>query len=270
MDPNLMTSGEFSRRSRLSPKALRIYEEKGFLTPWTIDPSNGYRYFAESQLEQARLIGLLRRLEMPLKLISDIVTKDPGVAMKEIATYWRSVESDLETKRQLVHYLDRYLVGKGITMFKIETRKTQEQKVATIQEHHRADVLPEFISAAMAKLYNTINAADLSTGTPFVVYHGQVNTDADGPIEVCVPFSGSLDPVDDIRVRIEPAGVEAFTTITKQEVEFPGILEAYDAVAAWVEENEKTYAGSPREVYFADWDSVSQDDPAVDIAFPIA
>ena len=87
MDPNLMTSGEFSRRSRLSPKALRIYEEKGLLTPWTVDSSNGYRYFAEPQLEQARLIGLLRRLEMPLKMIADIVNKDPGVAMKEIAIY---------------------------------------------------------------------------------------------------------------------------------------------------------------------------------------
>ncbi|MDH3463128.1 MAG: hypothetical protein OEM32_05835 [Acidimicrobiia bacterium] len=105
---------------------------------------------------------------------------------------------------------------------------------------------------------------------PFVVHHGEVNTDADGPIEVCLPFSGSLDPVDDIRIRIEPAGVEAFTTITKREVEFPGILEAYDAVSAWVKENKKTFAGSRRAVYLADWDSVPEEDPAVDIAFPIS
>lgn len=93
-------------------------------------------------------------------------------------------------------------------MFKIETRPTEEQRVATIEERHRADDLPDFISRAMGKLYDTIGAANLDTGTPFVVYHGEVNTDADGPIEVCVPFSGSLDPLDDVRIRIEPAGVE--------------------------------------------------------------
>jgi len=62
------------------------------------------------------------------------------------------VESDLETKRELVRYLDRCLVGKGLTMFKIETRPSQEQRVATIEDRHRADDLPDFISRAMGKL----------------------------------------------------------------------------------------------------------------------
>lgn len=264
-----MTSGAFSRRSRLSPKALRVYEDKGLLTPWTTDPSNGYRYYAESQLEPARLIGLLRRLEMPLKLISEIVEMDPGVAMKEIAVYWDSVESDLETKRELVRYLDRYLVGKGMTMFTIETRDTHEQKVATIQERHHVETLPQFISDAMTKLYDTAHGANLETGIPFVVYHGQVNTDADGPIEVCLPFKGSVQPSGDIRIRMELAGAEAFTRITKQQVEFPGILEAYDAVSAWIDANDVTHAGSPREIYFVDWETAAPDDLAVDIAFPI-
>ena len=38
-------------------------------------------------------------------------------------------------------------------------------------------------------------------------------------------------------------------------MEFPGILEAFDAVCRYLEEEEKAPNGSPREVYFAAWDA---------------
>jgi hypothetical protein len=39
-----MSIGEFARRSRLSPKALRLYNELGLLTPARVDDDSGYRY----------------------------------------------------------------------------------------------------------------------------------------------------------------------------------------------------------------------------------
>jgi hypothetical protein len=51
-----MTIGEFSRRSQLSPKALRLYERLGLLRPVAVDQRNGYRRYHESQLYTARLI----------------------------------------------------------------------------------------------------------------------------------------------------------------------------------------------------------------------
>lgn len=269
MEPDLMTSGVFSKRTRLSPKALRIYEEKGLLTPWTIDPDNGYRYYAESQLKQARLIGLLRRLEMPLKLIAEVVELDPKVAIKEIGAYWESVEVDIKTRRRLIRYLNQYLVGKGQTMFTVETRETDEQKVASIEERHFVGTLSAFIDRAMGTIYGHLQDADVKTGIPFVIYHGEVNNDSDGPVEVCVPFEGSLEPSQDIRVRMESGGKEAFTRITKSQVEFPRILEAYDAVATWIEENKLSDRSAPREIYFGDWAAIGDDEPAVDIAFPL-
>ena len=62
----LLPIGAFSRRSRLSLKALRLHDEIGLLRPAVVDRSSGYRYYDESQVGVARLIGLLRRLEMPL------------------------------------------------------------------------------------------------------------------------------------------------------------------------------------------------------------
>ena len=48
----LLTIGAFAKASRLSPKALRLYDELGLLTPARVDPDTGYRRYAPEQLEQ--------------------------------------------------------------------------------------------------------------------------------------------------------------------------------------------------------------------------
>ena len=56
-----LSIGEFARRSRLSVKALRLYDRRGLLVPAVIDETNGYRRYRETQLARARLIAMLRR-----------------------------------------------------------------------------------------------------------------------------------------------------------------------------------------------------------------
>ena len=47
--------GEFARRSRLSLKALRLYDELGVLVPSRVDQVSGYRYYDTAQLERRAL-----------------------------------------------------------------------------------------------------------------------------------------------------------------------------------------------------------------------
>jgi len=61
----LLTIGEFARAARLSPKALRLYDELGLLRPARVDEWSGYRYYAPGQLERARLVAWLRRVGLP-------------------------------------------------------------------------------------------------------------------------------------------------------------------------------------------------------------
>lgn len=269
--PDHLTIGEFSRRSRLSFKALRLYDAMGLLPPAYVDGESGYRYYREEQLERAKLIGLLRQLELPLNRIAEVLELDGAEAVRTIGRYWAEVEGDLKTKRRLVHYLEGYLGGKGESMYEIQTREVREQKIATIQRNVYVRDLSPFIEKAFNELYAHITASGLEmNGFPLVIYHGEVNEDSDGPVEVCVPFEGSLEPSGRIRVRLEPAHAEAFTRIRKAQVEFPGILGAYDAVSKWLTDQGKRMSGSAREVYFVRWDTVGPDDPACDIAFPYA
>ena len=46
--------GEFARRSRLSLKALRLYDKRGVLVPARVDRASGYRYYDTAQLDQAQ------------------------------------------------------------------------------------------------------------------------------------------------------------------------------------------------------------------------
>ena len=112
----LMTSGAFARASRLSRKALRLYDELGLLRPVRIDPVTQYRFYAPAQLEQARLVAWLRRLGMPLASIRIVSTLPPVQAASELAAYWAQIEAETAARRQLAAFLIGYLSGKDTVM----------------------------------------------------------------------------------------------------------------------------------------------------------
>ena len=109
MDVKLLTIGEFARASRLSPKALRLYDELGLLRPFRVDEWTGYRYYAPSQLERARLVAWLRRLGLPLARIRAVADLAPAEAAAEVAAFLRAAEADLAERQRLAQFLISYL-----------------------------------------------------------------------------------------------------------------------------------------------------------------
>jgi DNA-binding transcriptional MerR regulator len=117
-----MTIGEFGERTRLSPKALRLYEQLGLVIPAEVDPGSGYRRYAEDQVETARLVGLLRRLDMPLALIGEILELAPAKAAQAVAAYGKEQEAAMHERRALASYLRARLMGESPRMYDIEVR----------------------------------------------------------------------------------------------------------------------------------------------------
>jgi PPM family protein phosphatase len=113
----LMTSGEFARASRLSPKALRLYAELGLLSPAQVDPVTGYRHYATAQLEQARLVAWLRRLGMPLARIRSVISMPRAEAAADLSAYWRQIEAEMSARQDLATFLIGYLSGRGTSMY---------------------------------------------------------------------------------------------------------------------------------------------------------
>ena len=107
-----LTIGAFAKACRLSPKALRLYDELELLRPARVDPDTGYRYYAAGQLERARLVAWLRRLGMPLasiREVCDLQERDARAAAAEIRAHWARVEAETAVRRDLAAFLVDHL-----------------------------------------------------------------------------------------------------------------------------------------------------------------
>jgi protein phosphatase len=100
--------------ARLSAKALRLYDELGLLRPARVDEINGYRYYHPEQVERARLIAWLRRLDMPLARIRVVCELPPSAAADEVAAYWQRVVADTSAREQLAAFLIDHLAGREV------------------------------------------------------------------------------------------------------------------------------------------------------------
>jgi len=271
-EDDLLGIGAFARRAMLSQKALRLYDRQGVLPPDRVDPVTGYRYYRESRLADARLVVRLRGLDMPLTAVAELLAAPAAERARLVAAYWDGVERRIAAQRELAAHLRiRLSGGEGILdMYEIQQRDVPEQLVLTEQRFAKPEDLSTWIPAACARLAAAAEPYGGVVAAPFVVYHGEVNEDSDGPVEVCVP----VDPARAAEVtaahRIEPAHREAYTRITKAQVDYPQILSAYDAVCAWADTDGRDRTGPGREVYFADWDAAGPGDEVCDIAFPIS
>ncbi|GHB83748.1 MerR family transcriptional regulator [Streptomyces cirratus] len=271
-DDPLLSSGEFARRSRLSPKALRLYERQGLLVPDEVDAANRYRRYRARRLADARLIVWLRRLDMPLADVARVLAVPAADRAGLVAAYWEAAEARFAAQRHLAAHVRDLVSGHegAIAMTgTVHTREIPAQLVLTEQRHVTPEELPAWIAAAMTRLHSAAETAGGPAAAPFVVYHGEVNHDSDGPVEVCVP----VDPAAAGRLaaptREEPAHREAYIRITKAQVVFPQILSAFETVARWMREQDVPASAAPREVYFTDWTAAGHDDEVCDVAFPM-
>ncbi|CAL9339249.1 MerR family transcriptional regulator [Streptomyces sp. enrichment culture] len=108
----LLTIGAFAKASRLSPKALRLYDELGLLPPARVDPVTGYRLYAPEQVDRARLVAWLRRLGMPLVRIRHVCSLDAGAAAGEVRAFWARAEAETAARRDLAAFLVDHLARK--------------------------------------------------------------------------------------------------------------------------------------------------------------
>lgn len=122
MRETMLTIGAFSKACRLSPKALRLYDDLELLKPRRVDPDTGYRYYAVDQLERARLVAWLRRLGMPLARIRQVCALPRPDAARAIRAHWAQVEAETAARRDLTAFLVDQLVApprKDTTMLEL-------------------------------------------------------------------------------------------------------------------------------------------------------
>ncbi|WP_250003565.1 MerR family transcriptional regulator [Actinoplanes sp. M2I2] len=108
----LLTIGAFARAAGLTPKALRLYDELGVLTPAAVDAESGYRFYDPSQVAHARLVARLREIGMPLAAVREVCALPPSQAADAVAGFWQRVSADTSARARLTSALVQHLSGR--------------------------------------------------------------------------------------------------------------------------------------------------------------
>jgi DNA-binding transcriptional MerR regulator len=244
--------GEFARRSRLSLKALRLYDERGVLVPSRVDQASGYRYYDTAQLDQARLVVMLRQLQLPLAAIKELLACDPDDAAARIAEHWRDAEAAHDARRELADYLVNRLRGKRSVMYEVGTREIPERSLLCLKrnadEQGTWALGKEFIAILRERPLPKMEGRE---GALFLIYWGEVNADSDGPVEMCKPVPARearalAEHYPELTLRTEPAHQEAFVALPHDPGQMTTAAHwqlATESLHAWMQEQEQVHQG---------------------------
>lgn len=267
---DLLAIGRFSRMSRLSIKALRLYDEQGLLAPWWVDPASGYRYYRASQARDAEAIRILRMVDMPLDQIRELLAEgDPEFTVKRLAMHRERLAERLADQERMLRFLERLIDrGGAIVPYDITTKQTADQHVASLRMATRLAVIGEDIATGFAGLMRALaHASTQPAGAPFIIFHDVIDEQANGDIEICIPIGTQVDAShDEVDFKSVPGGTVAVTT---HHGPYDEISPAYHTVTGWIQDHGHQIAGPPREIYLNDPRSVIPDDLLTEIQFPI-
>lgn len=127
----------------------------------------------------------------------------------------------------------------------------EPQMVATITRRPLVNELDEAIRTALTQLQQVVEAQGGELcGAPLGIYHGQINEEENGPIEICWPVRGNLTPQGEVALRMLAGGTAVCVNAHGDDCNFPAILGAYDAAYDWIKANGHNMAEPPREIWF--------------------
>ena len=240
--------------SRLSIKALRLYAQLSILQPCYIDPLSGYRYYDVGQLPRARMIRTLRDMDMPLATLRQVLAAfatSPAQAEALVRDYVSMRRKQFEQIQQQVPSFIQ-LIQQEINPMSLEVsvKTIPAQKVLSVTRRVKVDKLESTIQQTVDRLRSLLAGQNASAAdVPFGIYHGAINEQDDGPIEICLPINGNPKVGDDVSLKQLQGGNAACVTLMGAQCAFPAVLNGYDATAEWIQKNGYEIAESPREVW---------------------
>lgn len=268
--------GEFARLSRLSPKALRLYERMGVLVPQLVDEATGHRRYGRGQVERARLVASLRQVGIPLADIRLALRQEGAPGAERIAEFWAQAEAEHAARRRLVGNLIDLLQGKEPAMstaYPVRVRDLPARLVLTDTRHvtneELIDVGKEFVAGFREAGVSALPGVE---GAPFTIYYGEVSEDSDGPIEWCWPVPEAqaetlAERFPELTLRADDAHVEAYVHYGRaSQLHVSRIALAVESMLSWARDRDKYVIGELRLLYRA---GNAGEGPDLDLSLPV-
>lgn len=114
---DLMKISEIAEFFGVTPKALRLYEQKGIILPCKIDSETGYRYYSADQVKKLNALIELQELGFSLNEIKNIMDgglKSEGFkeALYSKKVHWEQEKAEIQKKIDAIENIEDRLSKK--------------------------------------------------------------------------------------------------------------------------------------------------------------
>ena len=273
----LIPIGGFARLTDLSPRFLRKLDDRGLLSPVTVDPDSGYRYYSLEQTQLAGLIHLGRQMGLTVGQLHDLVeAHDSGRLHPYLERQRAAVAVRLAEQGRLLRLLDQELSRGGLPLaYEIALKEMPPLLVmsgaASLRRSHPHD--PWALESALRKvgarvMVHIARQGEEPSRHPIVLYDADLARDEEIAFEVCLPVPRELPRGPGVECKLLPAALVASTTFRGP---YDTIWNAYVELRAWVAERGHEVIGPLRETGVVN--DADTDDPrewVTELAAPIA
>lgn len=265
-----MPIGRFAEMTRLSIKTLRHYHDVGLLEPAVVDEETGYRYYRLGQANHAEAIRVLRRLDMALPEIADVLDQadDPGQVDQLLRAHQRRLADELDRHQQMLDLLEVLLAGQQpLIRYAVTLESVPARMTASLRLHTDLDAMPGHLADAFTRISEGLVAAGTQpNGPPLVVLHDIIDVDDPGEIEVAIPVPDDVPTITNIPLTRLPGGPVAVTT---HRGPYLKLAPAYHAMTDWMVSHGHAPIGSPREFYLNDPRQVDESELLTRVEWPL-
>ncbi len=245
---DLISIGRFAQLTRLTIKALHLYDALGLLRPAIVDAESGYRYYRITQVPLAHRIRLLRSLDMPLEAIEAVVHAPTPMAIEALLRDQRRRIADriardqhaLRLVQQLIDHHDDDLA------FTVQTKELPPQLVASIRIRTSPDEETRIIPVLIDELVTITTRLGIRCHAqpPVRISHEYSEDRVDS--EIAVPITAPMPDTERVTCQQLAAGTVAWVMHIGPHAELWAV---YWAILVWIQEHEYDQHGPPREVY---------------------
>lgn len=270
--------GKFSLITRLSPRALRIYDERGLLVPNVRDIITGYRYYTGDQIPRGVSIKALCSIGFSLPDVEVILNardqQDNGTIRGIFSRRKSEIRSEVSRLQKIEAILEESDVSLEVLyMSHAEPIIKQVTPLRVICKRGRgsyAEVIGRLANdlCSQMDLPENQTPAVKVTGPFMFICHDSEYREKDADIECAIPISGKVVVSDEsIGIRTLEGGT-MLSLIYKGP--YPGIHEAWTRIFAYAEERNFSIIGNGRESYYNEPGKVPDEELLTELQIPVS
>jgi len=268
----MLKISDFSRISRVSIRALRLYDELGLLPPAYVDPGSGYRYYSVGQLPRLNRILALKELGFSLEQIAPMLAE--GVSPEQLrgmlalkrAEAEQRVAAEQERLARITARLQQIEREGQLGTYEVVLKHVPAQRAILARA---AEPAAEDVSGLSRQVGELLQRHGLHDAGPWLHIHYDAEWRGEGAdigaaVLLAAPLGQSAAAPGAAALTLLPEVTQMAAVVHRGRSEALG--DAYNALGAWIEANGYTIVGPCREIFLR-WSSDGES--VIEVQFPV-